>query len=48
VIRTTLRLRGRGVPASHLTIRTAGKTTRVTGTVGGYRVTGLLVGSSGR
>jgi pimeloyl-ACP methyl ester carboxylesterase len=48
VIRTTLRLRGRGVPASHLTIRTAGKTTRVTGTVGGYRVTGLLVGSSVR
>ena len=32
--RALLRLRGRGVPRSRLTLRTAGRTTRITGTVG--------------
>jgi hypothetical protein len=36
--RTSLRLRGRGVPPARLTLRSAGRTTRVTGTVAGQRV----------
>ncbi len=36
--RTRLRLRGPGVPPARLTLRSAGATTRITGTVGGQRV----------
>jgi pimeloyl-ACP methyl ester carboxylesterase len=36
--RTSLRLRGRGVPRAQLTLRSAGRTTRITGTVAGRRV----------
>ena len=36
--RTRLRLRGRGVPRAKLMLRSAGTTTRVTGTVAGRRV----------
>jgi pimeloyl-ACP methyl ester carboxylesterase len=36
--RTTLRLRGHGVPPARLTLRSAAATTRVTGTVAGRRV----------
>jgi hypothetical protein len=32
--RTSLRLHGHGVPRSRLALRTAGRTTRITGTVG--------------
>jgi hypothetical protein len=35
---TRMRLRGRGVPRARLTLRTAGQTTRITGTVAGRRV----------
>jgi pimeloyl-ACP methyl ester carboxylesterase len=38
VTRTTLRLRGRGVPPARLALRSAGRTTRVTGTVAGQHV----------
>jgi hypothetical protein len=38
VTRTRLRLRGRGVPSARLALRSAGTTTRVTGTVAGQRV----------
>jgi pimeloyl-ACP methyl ester carboxylesterase len=37
-IRTHLRLRGDGVPPSHLTLRTTGTSTSITGTVAGRRV----------
>jgi hypothetical protein len=36
--RTRLRLRGRGVPPAQLTLKSAGKTTRITGIVAGRRV----------
>ena len=36
--RTRLRLRGHGVPPAQLTLRSAGTTTRITGTVAGRRV----------
>jgi pimeloyl-ACP methyl ester carboxylesterase len=36
--RTRLRLRGHGVPPAHLTLRSNGTTTRITGTVAGRRV----------
>jgi hypothetical protein len=36
--RTRLRLRGPGVPPAQLTLRSAGTTTRITGTVAGRRV----------
>jgi pimeloyl-ACP methyl ester carboxylesterase len=38
VSRTRLLLRGRGVPSARLTVRSAGRTTRITGTVAGRRV----------
>jgi hypothetical protein len=38
VTRTRLRLRGSGVPAARLRLRSAGTTTRITGTVAGRRV----------
>jgi hypothetical protein len=38
VTRTRLRLRRRGVPPARLALRSAGRTTRVTGTVAGHRV----------
>jgi hypothetical protein len=43
--RARLRLRGRGVPPARLTLRSAGTTTRITGTVAGRRVA-LRVASS--
>jgi pimeloyl-ACP methyl ester carboxylesterase len=43
---TRMRLRGRGVPRARLTLRSAGSTTRITGTVAGRRVD-LRVASPG-
>ena len=42
---TRLRLRGPGVPSARLTLRSAGTTTRVTGTVAGRRVNAQIASS---
>jgi hypothetical protein len=41
--RTRLRLRGRGVPPSQLTLRSMGRTTRITGRVAGRRIRARVV-----
>ena len=38
ITRTRLRLRGPGVPRAQLTLRSTGKTTRISGTVAGHRI----------